>query len=452
VDSITRQIAEFASTLAFRDLTAETVHAAKQRLVDALGCAVASCECEPARIGRRLAAGSTPGKYPGRVLLWGERLPAQDAAFVNTTMIRNLDFNDRYPGGHPSDCLGSLLALAEGQGADGPRLLTSMVVAYEVFARINDAALLSRRGWDQGYAVAVATAAGVGNLLGLSAEAMSQAVAIAAVASVPLRSTRSGELTEWKNAASAYATRDGLFAALLAAEGMAGPSHAFEGRHGLWDQITGPFELAPFPNAGGAFLTPDVLIKYWPVESNGQPVVWAALELHAEIDPNDIREIEVLCSDFAYREIGSEPEKWDPQTGETADHSLPYILARALIDGTIQIDSFGDEAVRDPSLRPLMAKIRVTPDQEIEALLPEMLLKVRATTVDGTSHDVEILNPLGHPANPMGDGHIEEKFLRLAEPVLGSERGRRVLERWWQIDTASDLGSALDLLDLEPAG
>src|SRR5262245_54611933 len=111
MDDLTREIAGFASSLRSEALPADVVHAAKQRLIDALGCAIASHACEPAQIGRRLAVGSAPGKYPGRTILWNDRIPVQDAAFVNTSMIRNLDFNDRYPGGHPSDCLGALLAL-----------------------------------------------------------------------------------------------------------------------------------------------------------------------------------------------------------------------------------------------------------------------------------------------------------------------------------------------------
>jgi 2-methylcitrate dehydratase len=107
--------------------------------------------------------------------------------------------------------------------------------------------MLSRRGWDQGYAIGIATAAGVCNLLKLTTEATADAVGIVAASNLPLRVTRSGELTAWKNAATAYVARNGLFAALLAAEGMAGPANVFEGRNGLWEKVTGPFELAPFP-------------------------------------------------------------------------------------------------------------------------------------------------------------------------------------------------------------
>jgi 2-methylcitrate dehydratase len=449
MDSITHKLAEYSSASKFNDLTEESVHAATQRLVDSLGCALGAYDCEPAQIGRRLAAGQLPGKYPGYVLCFGDRLPAEAATFINSAMIRNFDFNDRYPGGHPSDCLGALLALAGAMSVDGKRFLTSMIVVYEIFARLSDATRLSRSGWDQGYAIGIAAAAGVCNLLELSSETTAHAVGIAAASNLPLRVTRSGELTPWKNVATAYAARNGLFAALLAAEGMSGPGNAFDGRNGLWEKVTGPFELAPFPNQGGAYLTPRVQLKYWPIETNGQAAVWAALELRGKVNLSDLREIEVFTSKFTWFEIGSEPEKWDPKTRETADHSLPYIFARALVDGPIRVASFGDEAVRDASLRPLMAKIKVIPDDSIEALLPEKtLIRVIATTLDGTRHAVEVVNPLGHPDNPMQDQHIEEKFITLVEPVLGQDRCRTALARWWRVRDVEDIGRLIQMLDL----
>ncbi len=449
MDSITQIIAEYASTVAFEHLTEEAVHAAKQRLIDSLGCAVGAHDCEPAQIGRRLARGQTAGKYPGRVLYFGDRLPVESAAFINTSMIRNFDFNDRYPGDHPSDCLGALLAMAGAMDIDGKRFLAGMIVAYEIFARLSDATALSRRGWDQGYAIGIATAAGVCNLLKITPAATAHALGIAAASNLPLRVTRSGELTPWKNAATAYATRNGVFAALLAAEGMSGPGNAFEGRNGLFEKVTGPFELAPFPNRGGAHLTPRVQLKYWPIETNGQPAVWAALELRKKAQTDEIRDIEIFTSKFTWFEIGSEPEKWDPQTRETADHSLPYILARALVDGSIKITSFTDEAVRDASLRPLMAKINVIPDDRIEALLPQKtLMRVVATTLDGRQHVVEVSNPLGHPDNPMQDRHIEEKFISLVEPALGKARCGAALGTWWRLDEATEVSAAMQLLDI----
>jgi len=449
MDTITRQIAEYASALTFADLDTVTVQAATQRLIDALGCALGASDCEPAQIGRRIAQGQAAGRYPGHVVCHGGEAPLEIASFINTAMIRNLDFNDRYPGGHPSDCLGALLAFAGATPVDGKRFLAAMTVAYEIFARLADGAKLSRRGWDQGFGIALATTAGLCNLLQLSCDATAHAIGIAATSSVPLRVTRSGELTPWKNAATAYAVRNGVFAVLLAREGMIGPGNAFEGRNGLWENVTGPFELPAFPNRGGEPLTPKVQIKYWPVETNGQPVIFAGLKLRELVDARDLKEIEVFTSKFTWFEIGSEPEKWDPRTRETADHSLPYILARTLIDGTLNVASFRTEAVLDPSLRPLMAKIKVTVDDAIEAMLPDMALRIVAMTHGGARHVVEVGNPLGHPNNPMRDEHVGEKFMTLARPVIGEARGAEALARWWQMRDAPDMRPLVALVGLK---
>lgn len=450
MDGLTKLIADYSANLTFAQLPEDVVREATLRAVDSIGCAIAGYDSTVARIALALAERHVPDRYPGRILGVSRRSTAEAAAFVNTAMIRNLDFNDRYPGGHPSDCLGALLALVESTAADGRRLMASMVVAYEVFVRLSEAAKLSRRGWDQGHAVGIAAAAGAGNLLGLPADGIAQAVAIAAVGNVPLRATRSGRLTLWKNAATAYAVRNTLFAVLLAMEGMEGPDRPFEGRHGLWDQITGPFELTPFATAGeGRFLTPLVQMKFWPVETNAQPAVWAALELRSEVALEDLTEINVFTSEFAWHEIGSEPEKWDPRTRETADHSLPYIFIKAMLDGTINAASFNEASVLEPSLRPWMAKVRVQPDRTMDERLPTMMMRVVATTRAGGRHEVEIVDPLGHPNNPMQEHDVRAKFLTLAEPVLGVDRARTALDRWLNLPQLQDLSAALDLLEVE---
>ena len=452
MDNMTRVIADYASSLTFAEVPDEVVRAAKQRMVDSLACAIAAYECEPARIGRRLARGAIPERYVGHILGFGERTTAQDAAFVNTAMIRNLDFNDQYPGGHPSDCLGAFLAIAEAAKADGRRLLSSMVVAYELFVRLNDATGLRMKGWDQGFVIGVCTAAGVGHLLQLSPKVLAEAIAIVSVANVPMRNTRAGELSLWKGTATAFATRNGVFAALLATEGMTGPDRPFEGKHGLWDLITGPFVLEPLSGRGATFRTPEVQLKYWPVEYNAQLVVWAALELRPKVDLHDLVEINIGTYRFAHSEIGSEPEKWDPKTRETADHSLPYIFAKTLVDGTINVAAFEETAYRDPSLRPLMAKIRVRIDEAVDAIYPAVVsMKVEAKTVSGERIVFEPRDPLGHGNNPMQDKDVDAKFLTAAETVLGKSRASQALTRWRDLENLSDLSEALDLLSAPSA-
>jgi len=373
------------------------------------------------------------------------------ATFLNTAMIRYLDFNDFYPGGHPSDILGALLAIAESVEADGKRLLTSMVVAYEVFTRLSDSAKLRERGWDQGYAIGVATAAAVGNLLQLKADALRHGLAIVAVGSVPLRATRAGSLSHWKGAATAYATHNAVLATLLAAEGMTGPEQPFQGRHGLWEQITGPFDLQPYEELGSQYLTPKTRLKYWPVEYNAQAAVWAAKELRSRVPIADLASIDVRVYWSAWHEIGSEPAKWDPQTRETADHSLPYIFARTLVDGAIDLGSFRETAFKDPTLRPLMAKIRVIQDDEIEALWPSTVaMRVEATDSAGKVHSIEVVNPLGHEDNPMQDSDVRAKFMSLAAPVLGEKRALDALETWWRVEELQHLNEAFDSIVISP--
>jgi 2-methylcitrate dehydratase len=450
MDALTRQIATFASRLSYQQLPEEVIAAARRFVIDTLACAITARDCESVWIGLRLAEGAVPVRYPGRIICHATKSSAESATFVNTAMIRNLDFNDQYPGGHPSDCMGAFLAIAEAARGDGRRLVSALVVAYELFVRISDATRLRYKGWDQGFAIGIATVAGVGHLLNLTQEQLAEAIAIITVANIPMRNTRAGELSLWKGAATSFATRNGIFAALLAAEGMTGPDRPFEGKHGLWDLITGPFTIEALPSEGGPYRTPDVQLKAWPVEYNAQLPVWAALELRSKADWRELAHIDIGTYTFAYTEIGSEPEKWDPKTRETADHSLPYIFAKVLVDGTIGVAAFEEAAYRDAGIRPLMNKIHLRIDEEIDSLYPGVVaMKVRATTNQGRVIELLPRDPLGHTNNPMKDADVRAKFTENSEPVLGPEQTALILEEWWKISELSppQLSRALDSLD-----
>ncbi len=454
MDNMTRQIAHYAHAASFQLFPPEVVEAARARIIDALGCALGGSDCEAARIGRRLASGGMPDLFAGRIVGSTTRTTAEIAAFTNTSMIRYMDFNDGHHGGHPSDMLGALLALAELSGADGPRLLGALVVGYEVALRFIRATKLRELGWDQGFAIGIGTAAAVGHLLGLSADRIGHAIAITATANVPLRASRAGQLSHWKGAATAFACRNGVFAVLLAADGMTGPDKPFEGRHGLWDQITGPFALEPFADEGGAFLVTTSHFKFWPVDANAQAAVFAALQLRNMLRGEQIAHIDIATYWSSWHENASEPEKWNPMTRETADHSIPYVFARAFVDGTIGKKSFEDAAVLDPSLRPLMAKIGVHVDDEIEAIyqasFPKtVIMRLDVTTADGHHHLIEIKNPRGQPQNPMNGAEVDDKFLGQAEPVLGTDRARGALDAWRNIDRCQDFGRPFALLQFD---
>ena len=452
MDRLTRQIATFATDLAFDHLGEEIATLGCQHLIDTLGCAIGAHNCQSAEIGRRLASNQSPGIFPGRTLFNNSVLPLEMAGFINACMIRNFDFNDRYPGGHPSDGLGAHLALAGAMPINGKGFLAAVLVTYEVFIRLSEFSKMRDLGWDQGFAVGLAAAAGICNLLGLSVEQTANAIGMTATSTVPLRVTRSGELTPWKNVATPFAARNGVFAATLAAEGMIGPGNAFEGRCGLFENVTGSFEISSFPTEGGKFVFPNVSVKYWPLEANGQSVVWAALDLRMKITPKEISDIEfveIFCDELTKHEIGGEQEKWDPKTRETADHSLPYIFCRALLDGPITVASFDEVLVQDPSIRPLLNKIVVTVDPEIERRMPEtMMVRVVVRLANGISHEVENINPPGHPANPMTDEDIAQKFRAQSVPVIGEERSYKVVNAWNKLADAPDIRPLIKMMDI----
>jgi len=174
--------------------------------------------------------------------------------------------------------------------------------------------------------------------------------------------------------------------------------------------------------------------------------------LREKVDWREIDDIEIGVYTFCYTEIGSEPEKWDPKTRETADHSLPYIFAKVLVDGTITVAAFEESAYRDPSIRPLMNKIRVYLDKEVDALYPKTIsMKIRAVKIDGSVLDLWPRDPLGHVNKPMGDENVRSKFGQTVEPIYGKDKTAKVLQQWWNLRelSASEVTAALHLLDVK---
>ena len=211
-----------------------------------------------------------------------------------------------------------------------------------------------------GSKVVLGAATAAGRLMELSVEQMEHAIAIAVTANVPTRQTRAGELSMWKGCAGPAAASSGVTAARLAQAGITGPTEAFEGRHGIFEQITGPFQIAPLGGEDGQpYAIERSTLKFFPAEGHAQVPIELALGLREQVAVDDIEQLNVESYWMTYSEIGSEPAKWDPQTRETADHSLPYLLAAALTDGTITPSTFNQARILDPALRPLMARITV---------------------------------------------------------------------------------------------
>src|SRR6266851_3081890 len=252
VEPLANRLAEYACSLRFEDLPGPVVHEAKRRFIDSFATAVGAMDADAFAIAKRCAL--LVGSTFGASLFGGGRSSPEWATFVNGLLIRYLDYNDTYLSlepAHPSDNLAPVLAVGDMVGAGGRDLIAAAVLAYEIQCRLCDAASLRKHGWDHVTYGAISSAAAACKLLGLDAARTTHAIGMAGVANTALRQTRSGELSMWKGCASANAARNGVFAALLAAEGMTGPAPIFEGEVGFMKLLTGPFELGPLGGENG---------------------------------------------------------------------------------------------------------------------------------------------------------------------------------------------------------
>ena len=361
MDQTTELLSSFACGLEYEDLSSRVVHQIKRTVVDTLGCAVGGFHSEPATIARTLA-GSVTSSTPSRILGTQSYSSPDMAGFANGVMVRYLDCNDSYfspGGGHPSDMIPAALALGGPTESDGRSVITAIALAYEVFCRLSDEVVTGEFGWDQGMFSIIGATCAAGKLLGLNQDQMGHAISLAIAPNLPLGVTRTGELSMWKGCATATATRAGIFAAQLAQQGMTGPNEPFEGRRGLWEQALGnTVNIPSFQKSGGSddFRILETTFKSYPSQIHTQAPIGVALELHPQVSPEKITSVRIQSYGGAVSSPSTEPQKWDPKTRETADHSIPYLVAVALQYGSVNAGSFTSERIHDPALRTLMAK------------------------------------------------------------------------------------------------
>jgi 2-methylcitrate dehydratase len=436
--------------------------------MDSFATAVGAMDADAARIARNCALRQQG--FPGASLLGGGRSTAEWAAFVNGLLIRYLDYNDTYLSkepAHPSDNLAAVLAAGELAGSSGRDLITAAVIAYEIQCRLCDAASLRKHGFDHVTYGAISSCLAAAKLTRLDAARMTHAIGMAGVCNTALRQTRSGELSMWKGCAFANAARNGVFAALLAAEGMTGPAPIFEGELGFMKLLTGPFEVAPLggetdrPASAGDFMIPRTYIKFWPAEYHSQSAIDAALQLRQQLPSLQrsegkeglarIRKMDIHTFDAAVDIIGKDPEKWRPRTRETADHSLPYCTAVALMDGDVTMASFDDAHLNDAALLDLVARIEVHRDPELSARYPQGGIpnRLTVTLADGRQLVKEVDFPRGHARNPMTDAEVEHKFRTMVAPRYGAERTATLLAGLWALEELGHASALVKLFDME---
>lgn len=468
--SLAHRLSHYAHTLRFEELPEKTVHEVKRRFIDSLGCAMGAISGEPGTIARTLAK-TVSSTTAATVVGTRHRSSPEWAAFSNGVHFRYLDYNDTYLSlepAHPSDNIAAVLAAGEPAGASGRDLITATVLAYEIQCRLCDACSIRARGWDHVTYGSFSTSLAAGKLLGLDESGLVHAQGLAGVPNNAMRQTRVGELSMWKGCAFANASRNGVFAARLAKAGMTGASQVFEGEMGFFKEVSGEFELdvENFGGRGRDFMIDQTYIKFYPAEYHSQSAIDAALELRKEIvgsrqeaggnshdsrlTTHDIESITIATFDAAVDIIGGEPEKWRPKSRETADHSLPYCVAVALVDGQVWLEQFDEERFTDESLLSLVAKIKVERDSELSKQYPEGIPnRITIRMKSGETFVKEVTFPRGHAQNPMTDAEVESKFHSLADPVIPANRISEALDRLWNLEKETNIGGLLELFSVE---
>ena len=451
--TLAERFARYATKLRFEDLPAAVVHEAKRRVIDSFATAVGAMDAEAYAIAKRCALRAQSDRPA--TLFGGGTSNVEWATFVNGLLIRYLDYNDTYLSlepAHPSDNFAPVLAVGESVGANGRQIITAAVLGYEIQCRLCDAASLRKHGIDHVTYGAISSALAAGKLMELNATQLRHAVGIAGVSNVALRQTRSGELSMWKGCAFANAARNGVFAALLAAEGLTGPAPIFEGDLGFMNLVSRqPFIVAQMggEEGGATFMMPLTYIKFWPAEYHSQSSIDAALQLRATVgDVNRVKSMTIHTFEAAYNIIGKYPEQWRPQTRETADHSMAYCTAVALMDGEVTDRQFEYDRFTDPALLELVAKVKIVLDNSLTARYPGGIPnRVVVTMNDGRVLEKEVEFPRGHAGNPMTDAEVEQKFRRLVEPRYSKERADRVLKTCWELEKLRAAEELVRLLD-----
>lgn len=431
--SMVDQLAGFVVGAKYEALSETAIHQAKIRILDALACAIGAPDGEPIKMVRAQIE-----DFGGRgrcTLIGGGRTAPDRAAFYNSALVRYLDFNDGYLAKgetcHPSDNLGAVFAAGEYAHGSGKDLLTALAVAYQVQCRLSDVAPVRAKGFDHTTLGSFAVASGVARALNLDQAQTANAIAISGTAFNALRVTRTGALSNWKGLAYPNTVFGALHATFLAMRGITGPSEVFEGNKGFMEAIAGPFEL-DWSKENLERITQTIVKKY-NAELHSQSTIEGVLELKQEygFSAADIRQIDIEIFDVAYNIIGGgeEGEKITVHAKEEADHSLPYIVAVAILDDQVMPEQYLPERIECEDVQTLLRKVIVRPLDSFSRRFPaEMPSRIQITLNNGQVLTKEKQDYEGFLTRPMGWNTITKKFEQLSEARIPPQLQREIEE------------------------
>jgi 2-methylcitrate dehydratase len=452
--SLSGKMSQFALDLHYDGIPEKSLWEAKRFLLDSIGCALAAVSNEDMDAMYRFTeklGGVKEASLIGRD--W--KTNASNAALINCLLTRAMDYNDIYweeDPAHPSDLIGAALAAGEANGKSGRDVLVAIIIAYELTLRWCHAAKPGVReiGWHHASLVQFVSPLVAGKLYDLDQDQLVAAVGISGSSHFTLGGVVAGHLTNMKNTAAPLASQAGVIAAMMAKEGYKGPVEVIEGKEGLFEVINS-VEWRPewlLKDLGKDFIITQCSYKAFPTEALTHQPISAALQVCRDhgLAAEDITAI-LVGTTTRGADILSDPSKYKPTTKETADHSLPYVIAAAVVDGSVFPDSFSEEKLKDPRIWDLLGKIKVVADPEIDRLFPKVK-RARVTVTDkaGKSYTAQVDHAKGSPQNPMSDEEVVAKFRANAREVLDKKAQDRVIDLTWHFDELKSLHEYMGLL------
>ncbi len=433
------RLAAFIDAAHFAALSSAAVEQLKIRVLDTLGVAIAALDAAPMQAVHNLL--ERLGGSPDATLIGGGRAPIDRAAFHNVGLSRYLDFMDSYlaPGEtcHPSDNILAVLAAAESIDASGTEFLTAVALAYQIQTRLSDVAPVRARGFDHTVQGAYASAGAIAKALRLPPAQIANAIAISGTANNALRVTRTGNLSNWKGLAYPNTAKEGAFAALLARAGITGPAQVFEGNKGFRETIAGDFQIDWSREDLDSVLR--TIVKKHNAEIHSQSTLDAAQAVRAEpgFDAARIHAVTVRTFQVAFDIIGGGEEggKKSIHSKEEADHSLPYMVAVALLDGEVQPAQYRAERIVRADVQNLLRKVTIRPDADFSGRFPrEMPSAIEVVLDDGRRFSHETASYHGFFSNPLDWPAAMEKYARLVTPFAGKDLGARIADTVYHLD------------------
>jgi 2-methylcitrate dehydratase len=450
--TVTALMSQWGAGLRFEDLSDEAIYQAKRFLLDSIGCALGGYQQHDVVIALDvLDEIAGPGK--ATVIGTGKQMDAVSASLANALMIRCMDYNDIYwkqDPSHPSDIFPAALACCERAGSDGRELIVGLVLGHEFEMRLCEAAFpgIRERGWHHATLTAFVSPIVAARMLHLDWQQMQHAIGISASARATLGAVTAGMLTMMKNTVDPMATQSGVLAALLAEKGYSGPEHVLDGKEGLTHCFGPDWKLNILTEGlGDSWRITQCGMKAFPTEALTHTPISAMLALVKDTDlkPSDVGKVRIRTTARG-ADILSDPSKYDPHTKETADHSLPYVIAAAIAERQVTPLQFTKEKIMDPTIRAQLNKIVVTADPEIEKLFPALQrVVVTITTTDNREFSKQLDYPKGDPRNPLTDKEVEEKFEALAGPVMTADARSKAIAAIWSLEKQTNVTELMQL-------